>query len=100
MEELERYRKLAARSAAMARAAECSDWDSLAEIDAAMGILLREAETALPVAMPADLAREKARLIAQILIDQKTVREHVEPWLDAVRPLLTALGKPAQDDGA
>lgn len=94
MDEIRAWQQLAAQAQAMAASAVAHDWDALAHQETAF----REAIAALrarpaAAALPPEERRLKAELIRAILADQDTVREHVEPWLAQVKPLLDAFAR-------
>lgn len=93
MDEIRAWQQLAAQAQAMVESAVAHDWDSLARQEAGFrdGIAALRARPA--VALPPEERRRKAELIRAILADQNTVREHVEPWLAQVKPLLDAFAR-------
>ncbi|MFN3984566.1 MAG: flagellar protein FliT [Rhodocyclaceae bacterium] len=78
----------------MVNAAIANDWDTLVELErrfAQQRHALARLEPGGAQAEELDAAAQalKAKQITQVLADVETVRQHVEPWMDSARKLLS-----------
>ena len=89
---LELYETMSDLSGRMVQAAQENDWDSLGELERQVAGLRDRLIVSDPVSdapkMDADTRARKVALIRKILADDREVRSHAEPWMDAVRNML------------
>ncbi len=98
MTSLDLFESMHRLSAQMADLAEANDWDRLAAAEREMAALRNELARQEPMLRQAEalsdgeLAR-KAQLITAMLANDRTVRQHVEPWLQSTRKLLSGAAR-------
>lgn len=88
------FESMAATSAGMVEAAQANDWDRLAMLEREMAKVRDELMRIEPNGRQAGALteaeqRRKATLAAQMIVDDREIRRHVEPWLESTRQLLT-----------
>lgn len=86
------YAKLLELSQAMQAAAKLQDWDSLTRLGTTRNELILSLPPALPP-LPADIGRQIAESIRDILACDEDIQARVTPWLQHTAKLLAVLGR-------
>ncbi|NTV09685.1 MAG: flagellar protein FliT [Zoogloea sp.] len=93
MTNLTTYEAMSGLSTQMVEAAQANDWDRLVLLEHQVARLRDQLIILEPAGRPIvpfsqeDRSR-KVTLIKKLLADDREVRRHTEPWMDAVRKLL------------
>lgn len=88
-----RFEAMAELSTRMVAAARANDWDLLAELEQQLGELRTAQQAAPEQTLNAETASRRLALIEQMQADQALVLEHVQPWMDSTRKLLSSQSK-------
>lgn len=94
---LDIYETMSKLSGLMVEAAQSNDWDRLSGLEHQVAALrdrlvTQDSVSALPLSDESVRAR-KIALIRKMLADDREIRRHTEPWMDAVRLLLAGASK-------
>jgi flagellar protein FliT len=94
---LQIYETMQGLSTQMVEAARTNDWDQLSELEQRIASLRDRLIVQDPVAgVPHQDDSYRARkiaLIRQLLADDREIRTHTEPWMDAVKQMLSSTSK-------
>lgn len=88
-----RFEAMATLSAAMVEAAKKNDWDRLTEVEQQLSTLRKEQQSQPEEPLSAAAAQRRQALIKQMQNDQALVLEHVQPWMESTRKLLSSQSK-------
>ena len=94
---LDIYETMSKLSGLMVEAAQSNDWDRLSELEHQVAglrdrLVMQDSISARPLSDESVCAR-KIILIRKMLADDREIRSHTEPWMDAVKLMLAGGSK-------
>lgn len=88
------YETMSALSGRMVQAARANDWDRLSALEKELGALRNRLMADTPLAgtpwLDAPTRARKLALVHKILADDREIRSHTEPWMEAVKKLFAS----------
>lgn len=83
------YEAIEQTSADMLSAARQGDWEQVAKLEGACGLLISQLNhAAQECPLAPEQAKAKARILLRILLNDAQIRTLAEPWLDSLDTLL------------
>ena len=88
------YEAIEQASCDMLNAAKAGDWDAVVKLEGACVLLISQLKHAARTQpLDGDAAREKARIMQRILVNDAEIRHLAEPWLQDLDDLMSGRSK-------
>lgn len=84
------YEAIETASQEMLEAARAGDWDTVVKLEGACALLIAQLKNAAAqLALGADEAQLKSRIMQRILVNDAEIRHLAEPWLEDLDQLMS-----------